>query len=84
VTNWPDWWSWKIEILPHVYDRMLDRDFSETDLRLMLEDVVNIQKNHEPGRWVVTTRFRNAQWRIIVEPDPEDRILIVVTVYPVY
>ena len=83
MTNWPDWWSWEIEILPHVYERMLDRNFSETDLRLMLEDASKIERNHEPGRWIVTTRFRDAAWGIIVEPDHEDRILAIVTVYPV-
>jgi hypothetical protein len=35
--DWPDWWEWELEISPHILKRMVDRSFSETDLRLMLE-----------------------------------------------
>lgn len=33
----PDWWDFDLELSPHVEDRMIDRDFSEDDLRLMIE-----------------------------------------------
>jgi hypothetical protein len=33
---WPAWWEWEPEIGPHVEKRMLDRNFTEIDLRTML------------------------------------------------
>jgi hypothetical protein len=33
----PDWWDFELELSPHILDRMIDRDFSEAELRLMLE-----------------------------------------------
>ncbi len=83
MAKWPDWWSWEIEILTHVYDRMLDRDFTETDLRLMLDDATAIAPSHVRGRWVVTTSLHGAAWEIVVEPAPEDHILTIVTAYQV-
>lgn len=34
------------------------------------------------GRWVVETRHRGQTWEVIVEPDPDDELLVVVTAYP--
>ena len=34
---WPAWWEWEIEITPHLEKQMEDRDFTEIDLRAMLE-----------------------------------------------
>ena len=36
--EWPDWWNLENILSPHVIERMLDRDFSEVELRAMLED----------------------------------------------
>ena len=68
---------------PHLFKRMLDRGFSEVDLRLMMEDATRIEEGGEPGRWVVRTIRDSRQWEVIVEPDPVDRFLVVVTAYPV-
>jgi hypothetical protein len=35
--EWPTWWEWEIEITSHLETRMEDRDFTEIDLRQMLE-----------------------------------------------
>ena len=35
--EWPPWWDWELELTPHVERRTEDRDFTEIDLRLMLE-----------------------------------------------
>ena len=37
VKSWPDWWAWELELSSHVEKRMGDRDFSEVELRDMLE-----------------------------------------------
>jgi hypothetical protein len=37
LENLPDWWEFELELSPHLLDRMIDRGFTETDLRLMIE-----------------------------------------------
>jgi len=81
--KWPAWWEWEIELSSHVLKRMVDRRFSEVDLRSMMSDATSIRKDHEPGRWVVETRHETGRWEVIVEPDPADHLLVVITAYPV-
>ena len=83
MTEWPDWWSWELELSPHLLKRMVDRSFSETDLRQMLEDAEGFHANHEEGRWAIETERDGRAWEIIVEPDEQEQILVVVTAYPV-
>ena len=80
--NWPAWWEWELEFSPHLLKRMVDRRFSETDLRSMMEGAVSLREDIEPGRWVVETTHESASWEVIVEPDMADRLLVVVTAYP--
>jgi uncharacterized protein DUF4258 len=82
MTEWPDWWSWELELSPHLFKRMIDRDFSETDLRQMLEDASGYHANHEAGRWAIETSRDNRAWEMIVEPDEQEQILVIVTAYP--
>ena len=79
----PEWWNWEIELSPHLLRRMKDRQFNEVDLRLMLEDVSGYHANCEPGRYAVETRHEARRWEVIVEPVPEEKVLVVVTAYPV-
>ena len=60
---------------------MLERGFSETDLRLMLQDAFDWSSDKEPGRFVVHTRWEGRAWEIIVEPDLPDRRLVVITAF---
>jgi hypothetical protein len=60
---------------------MIDRNFSETDLRLMLEQATGLRQDHVPGRWVVETTLDDVPWEVIVEPDEESVVLIAVTAY---
>jgi len=62
---------------------MVDREFTELDLRQMLEDASGLRPDVEAGRWVVTTRHRRRAWEIVVEPDEAERVLVVITAYPV-
>lgn len=80
--QWPEWWHWELEITPHVVKRMTDREFTEVDLRAMLDDAVGYVADHQEGRWVIETRFQKVTWKVIVEPDREDRFLVVVTAFP--
>jgi hypothetical protein len=80
--EWPPWWTWEIECTPHLEKRMEDRDFTEIHLRAMLEQASDYRPNHIEGRWMILTRHNGRQWAIIVEPDHDARLLVVVTAYP--
>ncbi|PYN72725.1 MAG: hypothetical protein DMD96_34275 [Candidatus Rokuibacteriota bacterium] len=83
--EWPDWWDWELELSPHLLKRMTDRRFSEIDLRRMLERAATYREDVVDGRWVIETRrHRGRAWEVIVEPDPERQLLVVVTAYPVW
>lgn len=80
--SWPDWWEWDLELSPHLLKRMVDRRFTEVDLRTMFEGARSIHTDVVRGRWVVRARHRRRAWEIVVEPDSETRRLIVITAYP--
>lgn len=77
----PEWWE--LELTPHVEKRMEDRDFTEVDLRAMIEAATGYRKDVVEDRFVVETRFRRRPWEIIVEPDATGPFLVVVTAYGV-
>ncbi|MGH7564648.1 MAG: DUF4258 domain-containing protein [Gemmatimonadota bacterium] len=81
--KWPDWWEWELELTPHAERRMEDRDFTELDLRLMLTGAKNYRPDVVPGRWVIETRLGQSSWEVIVEPDDRERMIVVITAYPV-
>lgn len=82
-TEWPQWWDWELELSSHVLKRMVDRRFSEVDLRGMIASAMDLREDEEPGRWVVETSHESKLWEVIVEPDPPAGLLLVVTAYPV-
>jgi hypothetical protein len=79
----PEWWNWELELSPHVLDRMTDRAFSETDLRVMLADATRWRASAAPGRFVIPADLGGQRWEVVVEPDEVDQVLVVVTAYPV-
>ena len=83
MVHWPDWWSWELELSPHLLKRMLDRGFNEAELRSMLEDATAYHADVMEGRWVVETRHGSRAWEVIVEPLPAEQVLLIVTAYPV-
>jgi hypothetical protein len=80
---WPDWWSWEIELSLHILKRMADRRFDEVELRAMLEDATAYHLSLEPGRWRVATRHAGRAWEVVVEPLEAERVLLIVTAYPI-
>ena len=59
--NWPAWWDWELELSSHLEKRMLQRDFTEIDLRSMLNRATGYQPDLIEGRWVIaTTPFKVA------------------------
>ncbi|MBI4569649.1 MAG: DUF4258 domain-containing protein [Planctomycetes bacterium] len=78
----PEWWSWELRVSGHLLDRMLERGFSETDLRVMLDCATGFRRSREPGRWVVETSHDSCPWEVVVEPNPNTRTLLVITAFP--
>jgi hypothetical protein len=48
----------------------------------MLEHAKSYAPDVVEGRWVVAGRHRRKNWNVIVEPDNEQELLVVVTAYP--
>jgi hypothetical protein len=61
---------------------MVDRRFTEVELRRMMERARRYRPDVVRGRWVIASRHRGRRWEIIVEPDFELEILLVITAYP--
>ncbi len=80
-SSWPDWWDWDLELTPHLLKRMIDREFSEVDLRIMLADAREIEAEPE-GRYRIVTERDSRIWEVIVEPDFTDQVVLVITAYP--
>ena len=79
--TWPPWWEWELELSPHVWKRMEDRGFNEVELRDMLERAEDYREDVVEGRWVVSTSHAHLAWEVIVEPDYQERKLVIVTAY---
>jgi hypothetical protein len=62
--------------------RMEDRRFTEVDLRRMLAEARGHRADVARGRWVIEASNRRRRWRVVVEPDPDAELLVVVTAYP--
>ena len=69
--NWPIWWEWELVFTAHVEIRMEERGFSEVELRAMLDDATRFH-----------TRHAGRAWRVVVEPDTDEKTLVIVTAYP--
>ena len=73
-----------MELSPHLLKRMEDRRFTEIDLRRMLERASGYREDVVEDRWVIETRHRRRGWEVIVEPDVDRRLLVVVTAYSIW
>ena len=80
--GWPTWWDWDLELTPHLERRMEDRQFTEVDLRKMLEEASALEPGMVEGRYEVATKHSGGRWKVIIEPDYEARMIVVVTAYP--
>ncbi|MBM4039507.1 MAG: hypothetical protein FJ290_13425 [Planctomycetes bacterium] len=83
LTKTAEWLDWDIEIGYHANKRSVVRGFNETDLRIMIADVVGFEVSHVEGRFVLHSHLGDDEWRIVVEPDYDERKLIVVTAWRV-
>ena len=79
--EWPNWWKWELEISSHCVNRMDERVFHEADLRAMLEDATGLVEQVH-GTFLIETQLGGCPWEVIVIPDLEKKVLVVVTAYP--
>ena len=77
----PIWWSWDFVISEHAEERMDERGVSESRLRWMLQPVRRVTRSDEPGRFVVEVSVLRARWEVVLEPDFERQVVVIVTVY---
>ena len=80
---WPEWWDWELAFTGHLELRMEQRDFTEVELRSMLQRASSYVPSVVEGRFMIDTTHRGRPWIIVVEPDPEERLLVAVTAYEV-
>jgi hypothetical protein len=62
---------------------MEDRRFTEVELRRMMEYATDYRRARREGRWIIETTRQRRRWHVIVEPNPADELLEVVTAYAV-
>ncbi len=78
-----EWLDWEVDIGYHASERSVERHFNETDLRAMISDMAGFEPSHVEGRFVLYSRLRDEEWRVVVEPDHDERKLYVVTAWRV-
>ena len=83
MAAWPEWWQWELELTPHLERRMAERGIDELTLRAILQTAKGWHPVELPGRYAIVAMHKRSDWRIIVEPDPSERVLVVVTAYRV-
>ena len=47
----------------------------------MLDSASKLVPARRPGRWLIYTRHAGHPWVVVVEPDLDDKILMIVTAY---
>ena len=62
---------------------MEDRGFNDMALRCMLEHASGHNQDIVDGQFVIEARHDGRDWAVIVEPEQESQLLVVVTAYPV-
>ena len=83
MPTFPEWWSWDLSFTGHAELRLEQRGVTEVEVRAMLEIAAGFEASVVEGRFMIHTRRGQGAWVVIVEPDAEARLLVVVTVYEV-
>lgn len=78
---WPEWWDWELAFTGHAELRMMQRSVTELDVRAMLHRASGYSPSVVPGRFMVETAQHGQPWVVIVGPDFEERVLVIVTAY---
>ena len=81
--TFPEWWDWELAFTAHVELRMEQRGVTEVDVRAMLERATRYEPSVVEGRFMIHAIHQQRPWIVIVEPDAEAKLQVVVTVYEV-
>ena len=81
--TFPSWWSWELSFTPDAELRMEERGVTEVDVRAMLERGTGYEPSVVEGRFMIHAPHRQRPWIVIVEPDVDAKLLVVVTPYEV-
>ena len=80
MPTFPEWWNWGLSFTSHAELRMEQRGVTEVEVRAMLERATAFEPNVVEGRFMIPVRHAQGPWIVIVEPDAEEKLLVVVTV----
>jgi len=83
MPTFPEWWNWALPFTSHAELRMEQPGVTEVDVRAMLEKTTGFEPNVVAGRFMVHVRHPQSPWIVIVEPDFDTKLLVVVTAYEV-
>ena len=62
---------------------MEQRGVTEVEVRAMLENGTGFEPKVVEGRFMIHVRHLQGPWVVIVEPDADAKLLVIVTVYEV-
>ena len=79
----PVWWNRELSFTPHAELRMEQRGVTEVDVRAMLERATAFEPSVVEGRFMIRVTRDGRPWIVIVEPDNDASLLVVVTAYEV-
>ena len=82
-STFPEWWNWELSFTAHAELRMEQRGVTEVDVRAMLERATHYEPSVVEGRFMIHTLHKGRPWVVIVEPDVDATLLVVVTPYEV-
>lgn len=83
MPTFPEWWKWDLAFTSHAELRMEQRGVTELEVRAMLERATAFEPSVVEGRFMIHVRHAQRPWTAILEPDAEEDLLVVVTVYEV-
>ena len=83
MPTFPEWWNWDLSFTGHAELRMEQRGVTEVEVHAMLERATGFEASVVQGRFMIHTQRGQGRCVVIVEPDAEARLLVVVTVYEV-
>jgi len=83
MPTFPEWWRWELTFTSHAELRMEQRGVTEVEVRAMLERATEFEPSVVEGRFMIHTRRAQRPWIVILEPDADVSLLVVVTVYEV-
>lgn len=78
---WPEWCDWELVFSGHAELRMAQRSITEIDVRAMLQQAQGYSPSPVQGRDMIEATPHGRPWIVILEPDSDDQVLVVVTAF---